>query len=215
MVDLKEGFASKMEIELKYLCDKKTALEILGDDYKVIEMDAVYYDTKDMALSSEKLTLRARKENDDYIATIKWGGKATGGMHVRNEINMPVDRDYINEPVIDLFWDTVIYDTLDGAVGGQYSNALGVMVPRKKLLPYVRMTFTRLEKEVKSGNLVAVMSYDEGKITKNGKNLEISEMEIELKEGNQEDLAAFGEKIREKYGLIPESRSKFSRAKDI
>ena len=57
----------------------------------------------------------------------------------------------------------------------------------------------------------AILSYDEGKIIAGGKETAISEVEVELYEGNEENLTAFGEKLVEKYGLEPPNKSKHAR----
>ena len=57
----------------------------------------------------------------------------------------------------------------------------------------------------------AILSYDEGEILAGGKTTAISEVEIELSEGNEEDLKAFGMDLAEKYGLLPLNKSKYAR----
>ena len=41
------------------------------------------------------------------------------------------------------------------------------------------------------------------------------EMEIELYSGDLEELKEYGQKIADKYGLVPEDRSKFARGYDL
>ena len=43
----------------------------------------------------------------------------------------------------------------------------------------------------------------------------ISEMEIELYSGEEEDMKALGDDVAEKYGLIAENTSKFKRGLDL
>lgn len=206
-----------MEIELKYRADKETGEAILGSDCRLINMRAVYLDTGDGALAAEKLVLRMRKENDEYVATLKWNsGVSASGLHKRGEANVKVDPSFEEEPYIEIFWDTEVYSLLDKAVGGQFANNLGEMVPKKKLVPVCEMDFLRKEKDVElPDGGAAVLSYDFGEIRANGKTAEISEIEIELSKGSEEELVGYGEQLKAEYGLLPGLKSKFARARKL
>ena len=213
-----------MEIELKYSSDRKTGLRILKElaerysvEIREIPMDAKYYDTEDLSLLDKRLTYRIRQEGEESVLTIKYGkgsDKAKAGLHRRGEINIPVFNDFIEKPGIDVLEDTPIYKEIDKAVGGQYSDDLGVMLPRKPLLIRMEMKFLRREITVpvsEDEKSTAILSYDEGEILAGGKTTAISEVEIELSEGNEEDLKAFGMDLAEKYGLLPLNKSKYAR----
>ncbi len=211
-----------MEIELKYSVPADEAEKILhdmsakyGSELKSIPMEAVYYDTEDKALRERRLTYRIRREGDDNVLTIKYGrgsDKGISGLHKREEINVPVPADFIEKPGIDVLDDTPVYKEFDKAVGGQYSDDFGIMLPLKPLIPVMTMKFLRKELMVTldSGGK-AILSYDEGNITAGNKNSAISELEIELFEGNEEELAGFGEKLAEKYAIEPLNKSKYAR----
>ena len=98
-----------MEVELKFLIEDKLAQErILKDRHlaeikdegseEEIELKATYLDTEDMDLCKRKMAFRVRLENGSPIATLKWGGEATDGLHVRGELNVPVDESYMRYP---------------------------------------------------------------------------------------------------------------------
>ncbi len=211
-----------MEIELKYSVPSDKAEKILQDmssefgaEIKSIPMEAVYYDTEDKALRERRLTYRIRREGSDSILTIKYGrgsDKGNSGMHKREEINVKVPADFIEKPGIDVLDDTPVYKEFDKAVGGQYSDDLGIMLPLKPLLPVMTMTFLRKELMVSLGKGGrAILSYDEGNIAAGDKKALISEVEVELFEGNEKELAEFGEKLIEKYGIEPLNKSKYAR----
>lgn len=213
-----------MEIELKYSADKGAGETIIGDlaqefgaDIRVIPMDAVYYDTSDRSLRERKLTYRIRREGDKYVLTIKYGrgsDKGNKGLHKREELNIPVSEDFKEKPGIDVLDDTPVYKEFDKAVGGQYSDDLGIMLPLKPLIPLIEMICTRTEVTVpitEDGKSTAIVSYDEGEILAGGKKAEISEVEIELLDGFEEDLTVFGEKICQKYGIEALNKSKYAR----
>ena len=211
-----------MEIELKYSVTGDEAEKILrdmsagyGSEIKSIPMEAVYFDTEDRALREKKLTYRIRQEGNDSVLTIKYGkgsDKGRAGMHKREEINIPVSGDFIEKPGIDVLDDTPVYKEFDKAVGGQYSDDLGIMLPLKPLIPVITMTFLRKEMTVPldSGGK-AVLSYDDGKISAGNKNALISELEVELFEGNEEELVRFGGQLAEKYAIEPLNKSKYAR----
>ena len=138
-----------MEIELKYKADRDCGLTILKDlsekyhaDIRKIPMEAIYYDTADLSLLDKRFTYRLRKEGPDTVLTVKYGkgsDKASAGLHKRGEINVPVFDDFLEKPGIDVLEDTPIYKEIDKAVGGQYSDDLGIMLPRKPLIPRMEM----------------------------------------------------------------------------
>ena len=90
-----------MEIELKYLIeDEETQKKMWNPSvfkkYGEVElhaetnMRAVYYDTEDNLLRSVDAAFRIRKENDRYVATLKWGGTSDKALHEREELNLPL-----------------------------------------------------------------------------------------------------------------------------
>ena len=208
-----------MEIELKYSAEEEQGSRLLedmasgsGEVLREISMKAIYYDTEDRALKDRRLTYRIRKVGDRSVLTIKYGrgsDKGRDGLHKREEINVPVPDDFIEKPGIDVLEDTPVYKEFDKAVGGQYSDDLGIMLPVKKLMPVITMEFLRREIKVSFGtDSSAILSYDKGNIYAGDKKTEISEVEIELFEGNEDDLTAFGDEISKKYGLKPLNKSK-------
>ena len=213
-----------MEIELKYPTDPETGKKIMeevagsqGSAAREIPMLAIYYDTEDRALRDKRLTYRIRKEGKDNILTIKYGrgsDKGNKGLHRREEINIPVPADFIEKPGIDVLDDTPVYKEFDKAVGGQYSDDLGVMLPLKPLIPLMEMEYLRTEADIsfgEGGRTKAVISYDEGEIRAGGKTEPISEVEIELSDGFEEDLTEFGEVLSKKYGIEGGNKSKYAR----
>lgn len=212
-----------MEIEFKYQATLEQGSELLkdlsqrfGQEIKIIPMDAVYYDTEDRALNDIHVVYRIRTEGDQNVLTVKYGrgsDKTTKGLYRRQEDNIPVGPDFKEKPGIDVLEEIPVYKEMDKAVGGQYSDLMGVMLPLKKLLPQMEMQFTRRELDVPiSGEgSVATVSYDSGIISAGGREEAISEVEIELKEGSEADLIKFSEEIAKKYGLTPGLKSKYAR----
>ena len=77
------------------------------------------------------------------------------------------------------------------------------------------MVFERRQVRVDTGKAISVLSCDDGSIRAGGKTVPIMEMEIELYSGDLDELKEYGQKIADKYGLVPEDRSKFARGYDL
>ena len=201
-----------MEIELKYLASKEEAMKLLPENYRIIPMDAVYFDTAAHSLRDRKITVRGRREGEQFVATAKWGGGSSSGLHKRGEYNVEVSEDWIKEPDVTVFADCEIYDNMVAALGGEYSDRMGNLVPREKIKPVLTMNYIRYEADIElSQGGVAALSYDEGMIiTKKGTEA-ISEVEAELKSGTESELREYGNELEKKYGFVPCDSSKYSR----
>ena len=204
-----------MEIELKYLVDSKATIDkIFSDPYlqeirdqqteEEIEMHAVYFDTEDRRLYREGIAFRVRKEGQKLVATLKWNGSSEDGMHKREEINVPVDDESkLTTPDIQLFDQSEMCQVLEKLVG------------KKKLVPLMDIYYERRQFRVDTGKSINEISADVGMIVCNGRTAPISELEIELYSGEEEDMAALGNRIAEKYHLKSEDKSKFRRGLDL
>ena len=204
-----------MEIELKYLIDKDEVIEQIFQDpylskikdknsYEEIEMHAVYFDTEDRKLYREGMAFRVRKEGNKLVATLKWNGSSEEGMHKREEINVPVDdEEKLKTPDIHIFDQSEMCQVLSQVVG------------KRKLIPLMDIYFKRRQMRLDTGKSISELSVDQGQIVCNGKVAPISELEIELYSGEEDDMKALGDDMAEKYGLIAENTSKFKRGLDL
>ncbi len=204
-----------MEIELKYLVDSKEVMEeIFQDPYlcrirdekteEELKMHAVYFDTEDRRLYREGIAFRVRLEGYKIVATLKWNGSSEDGMHKREEINVPVsDEEKLHTPDIRIFDQSEMCEVLERLVG------------RRTLMPVMDMYFVRRRMRVDTGKSINEISADYGEITCGDKTAPISELEIELYSGDEEDMLALGTQISEKYGLISEDKSKYKRGLDL
>ncbi len=203
-----------MEIELKYLFEDEGSKDAIFDDKyiqkitdegseAVIPMRAIYLDTEDGALMKKEMAFRARFEGSKCVATLKWGGSAEDGLHIRGELNVAVEEDFAENPTVDIFRGSQIYDEIASAVG----NA--------RLMPVMEMNYVRREIRVDTGASISVLSVDEGKIKTSKGDLPILELEIELYTGDKDDMIALGRKLEEKYRLKPGNRSKYQRGLEI
>ena len=203
-----------MEVELKFLVEDKLAQErILKDRHlaeikdsgseEEISLKATYLDTEDMDLCKKKMAFRVRLENGSPIATLKWGGGATDGLHVRGELNVPVEDSYMESPRIDIFKGSEIYEDIKLAVGD------------KPLRPIMEMECLRKQIAVDTGKSISVVSLDIGNILTDRGTAPIAELEIELYSGDKDDMVALGRELAAKYNLVPENKSKFQRGLEL
>ena len=203
-----------MEIEFKFLIDEEfTRDKIFNDKHlqeisedgtvETILMKAVYFDTEEKDLLKKEMAYRIRFEDERTVATLKWGGKAEDGLHVRGELNVPVDREFVRHPEIDIFQGSAIYQEIVRAVGD------------KKLIPVMEMEFIRKQVQIDTGKSISVVSYDEGEIRTSAGNAPISELEIELYSGDQEDMIALGNQLATRYNLKAGNKSKFQRGLEL
>lgn len=204
-----------MEIELKYAVkDEDTIEKILHDPYlesikdkdteEELEMHAVYFDTEDRRFFREGIAFRVRKEGNRLVATLKWNGSSEDGMHKREEINVPVDDESkLTTPDIKIFDQSEMCQVLTDLVG------------RRRLVPLMDIYFLRRQVRIDTGKSINELSIDVGKIICGEKTVPISEMEIELYSGDEEDMIALGQRISEKYGLTAENQSKYKRGLDL
>ncbi len=204
-----------MEIELKYLVDNAEKIEqIFSDPYlesikdketeEEIEMHAVYFDTEDRRLYREGIVFRVRKEGRRLAATLKWNGSSEEGMHKREEINVPVsDEEKLVKPDIQIFAQSEMCQVLADLVG------------KRTLIPMMDVYFSRRQVRVDTGRSISEISLDKGRIECGGKTAPISELEIELYSGEEEDMMALGRHISQKYGLSAENKSKYKRGLDL
>lgn len=203
-----------MEIELKFLVEEELTRErILQDDHlrklageealEVIPMKAVYYDTAEKDLLKKMYAFRVRYEDVRPVATMKWGGGVEEGLHQRGELNVTVNEVFSECPNVDIFKGSEIYEEIAEAVG------------EKPLIPVMEMEFVRKQMHVDTGKSISVVSFDEGEIRTAGGTAPISEVEVELYSGDQDDMIALGKELAAKYNLTPGNKSKYQRGLEL
>lgn len=204
-----------MEVELKYSIKNSNDISKIFDDefiksitedetYEEIPMKAVYFDTVDRKLLSKKIAFRTRSEGSKQVATLKWGGGSKAGLHIREEINVPIlDEKYLNDPKLEVFR------------GSDIDEILNVVDIDDKLVSVIVMDFLRKQVRIDNGETICELSIDEGKILSGNNSLEICELEIELYSGKEEGITDIGRYLKENYSIIEEDKSKFQRGLEL
>ncbi|NLP30148.1 MAG: CYTH domain-containing protein [Clostridiales bacterium] len=200
-----------MEIELKFtIKDKQVAEEIWEDPYleelgevdskETVYMKAAYFDTEDHILSKNDIAFRIRMEGNRIIASLKWNGSSEEGLHIREEVNVPVDDPAcFLQPSPDIFKESEQGKIMMDLVGDKVLNNL------------LEMHFIRRRIRVDTQNSIVELAIDTGEIITNDGTLPICELEIELFSGEEGDLQSIGETLAEKYELSPLNESKYAR----
>ena len=171
-----QEMVSEMEIELKYnIPDAATADEIWDNELfgnyeeegsrEEIFLAAKYFDTEDYNLSGNEIAYRVRKEGTHTVATIKWKGHSEDGLHVREEINVPV---HSEEPDPSVFKESRIGSQVMEFVGDSSLHCiLESLVKRRSL-------------RIDTGEGIFELSVDEGSIVTEYGEVPIREVELEL-----------------------------------
>ena len=187
-----------IEFELKYRAtdaQQAALLERFGTDARTIAMETTYYDTPDRFLSARRMTLRKRMENGTAVCTIK----APAGSAGRGE------------------WECLCDDIQAASVelcklgGPEYL----LLLPTAELEPICGARFTRQAMDICTEAFTAELALDRGVLTGGGQEEALREVELELKSGDPDAMTAFMKELAAQYGLVPENRSKFRRAKAL
>lgn len=184
-----------IEFELKFRANRQQQGEIrqafAGEEVRY-QMCTTYYDTPAGSFSARKCTLRRRMENQRSVCTLKT--PASG--HGRREWEVACGS--IEEAVEKLCKLGAPEDVLAMAKEG--------------LLPICGARFTRIAKTLTWGQSVLELALDEGVLTGGDREMPLCEVEVELKEGTQEECLVFAQILSDRFGLKTEPHSKFRRA---
>jgi inorganic triphosphatase YgiF len=196
-----------MEIELKYtIPDEETARQIWEDALfsefeeegtrEELKIDARYFDTDSFDLARNEVAYRIRREGDRLVAALKWKGHSEDGLHVREELNVPVQDD---EPDLDVFHES--------SIGCEVLK----FAENKELKCILQTSFLRRKFRIDTGTGLFEFSVDSGEIVTDYGVQPINEVEVELFSGETEELMELGRKLQEEYGLKEENNSKYYR----
>lgn len=183
-----------VEFELKYRATEAIQAQLAQSmqTLRSITMETTYYDTPDQALAQRKYTLRRRLENGVSVCTVKTPAQNGG----RGEWELEENR-------------------IEAAIPKLCK--LGAPEDLEKLtqagvIPVCGARFTRRCALVELGETTVELALDSGSLFSGENTIPLCEIEVELKRGSWEQAVAYGLLLQQKYGLIPEKKSKFRRA---
>lgn len=191
------GLPMSTELELKYRLTPEVCA-LIEEKYApmaVTTMQTTYYDTRQGALSARKWTLRRRLENGISICTLKTPGQG----QARGEWEVPCSH---------------IADAIPALIArGAPGELAGLTSPG--LVQVCAARFTRRAATVHPEGATVELALDQGVLLGSGREKQLLELEIELKQGDAQALFTFGRELEQTYCLVPEPKSKFKRALDL
>ena len=174
-----------------------------GEPGRDLPLENIYFDTPALALTQAKIALRLRKTPSGWLQTLKAAGTAKEGLHSRHE------------------WETSVagaaleIDVLAGVCDD--APALAALQRAKpELLALFQTTFVRRLWRMSVAGAVIEAAIDRGEVTAEVdgtvRRAPISEIELELIEGDESALAAVAAQLSANVpGLVPENVNKAQR----
>lgn len=158
------------------------------------ELVTRYFDTPDFALGRRGIAVRVRRIGRDWVQTFKTEGERQGGLSTRIEHEMPVRRD---RPDWSLFPETV--------------RACVPPAERRRLVPVFETRFTRTAWTLGARRGRIEVALDDGEIRAGQQRAPLSEIEIELVDGQPDTLFDFALKCARAVECLPFDASKAER----
>lgn len=134
------------------------------------QLHSIYFDTPDQALRRHAMALRLRRAGTRWVQTMKGGGQVSAGLHQRNEWEGPVPSAQLDLAAL---------------------KTLGGKLPRgvhKRLQPVFVTDFTRNMWLLAFEGALIELCIDSGEIRAGESVFPISEIELELKSGEPQQL---------------------------
>lgn len=191
------------EIELKFIVEKdcvdalRQHLQTLsGEHHEPVQLLNIYYETPDNWLRRHDMGLRIRGANGRYEMTMKIAGRVVGGLHQRPEYNID-----INQPELEL-------ERFPAEVwpNGELPSTLAAEVQ-----PLFSTDFWREKWLVTEGKSRIEIALDLGEVKAGEYQEPICELELELLEGETNDVLKLARKLVSQSGLRQGSLSKAAR----
>ncbi|MCX8649197.1 CYTH domain-containing protein [Gilliamella sp. B2776] len=206
-IELKFGIATNNIHDLKLFlnqwtsCDQaefETASKI-QNNINELKLYNTYYDTQDYYLRSNGYGLRIRgtqnKFGKQFEITIKHGNKAVAGLHERSEFNANLPDDHLDLTLLP---------------SSAFPKDCNITNLQKMLHPLFSTHFDRQTWLISFANSEIEVALDQGEIISDGKSKLIQEVELEIKQGNKDDLINFAIELS-RFNLHLFSQSKASR----
>ncbi|MCD1127104.1 inorganic triphosphatase [Jinshanibacter sp. LJY008] len=192
-----------VEIELKFVATSKAVADLpevisrlSAEGGEVQQLSNTYYDTADGILRHHRIGLRVRGCNNAWEMTLKSAGNTVGGVAHRAEHNIPLSSDRLDISLLPAdVWPA----------GVDISSLV------TSLQPLFTTDFKRQSWLIKFQQSQIEIALDRGLITADGSSEAISELEMELKQGNAADILTLAQQLTGVKGLRLGSQSKAAR----
>ncbi len=161
---------------------------------QVMQLQNRYFDTADQQLHQHRIALRIRRNDEQFIQTLKTGGSSRGGLHQRSEWEWPVDSGQLELGLlpVDVLPQGVLLEQLEVAFNTDFQRCCW-------LLDYpLDDQWARIE-----------LVLDSGWVSNREQRDPISEIELELKSGPVEALFSLAQELA---AVLPLRISRISKA---
>ncbi len=193
-VELEYKLAVPSEALLEQIIFDPLVAQVRQAPFQLLSMATIYYDTPDRRLKTLRWTLRLRQENETLVATLKTPAQG----HARGEWACLAAN--IREAVPTLLEQGAPLELAD-------------ILEDQPLEPVCAARFTRRAAALTfADGTVCELAGDVGLLAGGGREEPLCEVELELKQGDQETVRAFAQELMERFGLKEEPLSKFARA---
>lgn len=179
------------EFELKYTAtpEQQRSIEATWENWSTFSMETSYFDTADKKLAHKNCTLRRRLENGVCVCTLKTPAPGFG----RGEWNCT---------------DAWCRATVEKLLEAGSLPAIDF----EQLIPICGARFIRRAKIIELENCTVEVALDCGVLQGGNREIPLCEVEIEVKSGTEAIAVTWAKEFARTYHLLPEHRSKFSRA---
>jgi len=192
-----------LEIELKFIASPAAIAE-LPEQLSALtcqhsapqKLTNIYYETSDNRLRKLDMGLRIRGFDDRYEMTIKTAGKVVAGLHQRPEYNVDIATPELD---LSLFPADIWPQDVD------------VAALQAELKPLFRTDFVREKWVITYQQSEIELGLDQGSVSAGELSEPLSEIELEIKQGNTADLLALATLLGQKGGLRLGGLSKAAR----
>jgi triphosphatase len=155
-----------------------------------------YFDTDDLALREQGITVRLRRDGRRSLQTVKLAGTSSGGLHQRREWETHTPLDTLDFSTVN---DPELRDLFDRAD------------LRRALRPVFETDFRRTQRMLRFGDDEIKFSIDRGEVRAAKGSEPICEVELELKAGDVARLFEVARALNNALPLRLEARSKAER----
>ncbi|QKJ88721.1 inorganic triphosphatase [Paramixta manurensis] len=192
-----------IEIELKFIAKPDTVAQLATwlvawphRHQPALPLTNIYFETEDKQLRRLDMGLRIRGRGDSYEMTLKTAGQTIGGLHQRPEYNIA-----LTKPELDL-------SLLPAQIwpAGCQPDEL-----QQRLKPLFSTHFRRETWRVSYRQSEIEVACDQGDISAGEFSEPLCEIELELQQGEREDLLAFAAELSKMEGVRLGSLSKAAR----
>ena len=161
-----------------------------SDRARTLKLYSIYYDTADLELHRRAMALRLRRVGKQWLQTLKGGGQVSAGLHQRNEWETPVPSEQLDFAALK-------------ACGGELPGSV-----RNRLQPVFVTDFTRNIRLLSFDGAEIELCMDSGEIRAGQSSCPISELELELKSGQPQQLFKLAQAMLDIVPLQVEHTSK-------